>query len=228
MMRKTLCAAVSSTLPLHSLAQQMREETPFYLSFNISTTTPEAEINLSNVSNTFARSLDFTRGVTSVSRSWTWTVTTYNLTNLTIPLWQGETNDTNHPIITGYDEDSNVAYTTWSFGWPEPMPRPTINDAVSEAVRPSSGDSAFDVEASSSCIFLFDSDIPQNTSDAWDSSSSDCTSAFGEDCVSAISNSMASVTENCQSSDIRINQEARNACAGRFGYGAYLGRGKSF
>ncbi|KAM3420921.1 hypothetical protein BST61_g4156 [Cercospora zeina] len=139
---------------------------------------------------------------TPQGQNWTWTL---QMTNVPMP----------NASFSNMDPPPNarVAFTTYSFEWPE-------GDNLNDAVRLSSlpvrgGDEGNSPPNSTSCIWLlFSAKFPQNVSDKWDPSSSDCTSALGADCVQAIRSGLSS---SCRSSDFTSNSTFRESCADSFG-----------
>jgi hypothetical protein len=74
--------------------------------------------------------------------------------------------------------DARVAYTTYSFTWPE---NGTLNNALFAELNSTSGNYYIESQA-----YILSGLFPSNVSDKWDPNSSDCTSALGSECVAKL------------------------------------------
>lgn len=140
--------------------------------------------------------------LTDLGQNWTWTVQMSN-----VSMSNASLSNSDPP------PNAHVALTTYDFGWPE---GDDLNEAVRLSSRPVRGGSEGNLPPNSTgCIWVLSgAKFPQNVSDKWDSSSSDCTSALGEDCVQAI---MSGLGNLCVSSAFSSNITFRESCADSFG-----------
>lgn len=129
---------------------------------------------------------------TQTGQGWTWTLA---ISNVSMPNITDGINDDNWEGLSD-DTEAHVAFTTYSFSWPE-------EGNVNQAVDP----------GTSSCLFVVMNEFPQDISDAWDPSSPDCASALGEECVEAIQTQLWGEDGDCSAGSLST---LGDACAGSF------------
>ncbi|GIZ44274.1 hypothetical protein CKM354_000747700 [Cercospora kikuchii] len=140
--------------------------------------------------------------LTDLDQNWTWSVQMSN-----VSMSNASLSNSDPP------PNAHVALTTYNFGWPE---GDNINNATRLSTPSVRGGREGNLQPNSTaCIWLLSgAKFPQNVSDKWDSSSSDCTSALGEDCVQAI---MSGLGLDCESGAFTSNRTFRESCASSFG-----------
>lgn len=192
-----LSLLISLTLTAVADAQAQHSD---YVPFNASQSTPrtgrQSWLNIESSKPSFTNEVNFDRwNTTQASSNWRWKISTYDVKNPNITVYDLPDSQMNRNV-----SNSSVAFTTYSFSWPEDG---TLNAATRAE------DSTRD-----SCFYFIDVAFPQNVSNAWDGSSASCTSALGDSCVQAIMNGISG--HGCDSGNFPF-QVYFDACAGSLG-----------
>lgn len=171
-----------------------------YLHFNANTSdVPFDRPAFLSAEPTAARELSFDRSLGARSQgpiTWNWKL---SVSEVALP------NTTGFTTAWDTQPDSRVAYTTFELSWPQDG---NVNQAVAAEYRGPS-------YTNESCIYHEWATLPQNVTNAWNSSSSSCRSAIGAECESYIINSMGN-EPGCSVSN-RQSLYSRPECAGSFG-----------